>query len=396
MSQPHVACSWALPIEIIRGEGCELIDREGKRYIDFTGGWCVGTLGWGNHAIAQAVKEEAERALYVPPTLEWKGWEELASLLTEIAPGKLARAIRCCSGSEAVEFAMKCARAATGRDAIISVSGVYHGHTYGAASVGNALGRKMGPGVPGCKKIPMPKNERTAKESLALLEKLLKKGDVAAFLSEPIWSNAGGFVPPPDFYPAVQNLCRKHGALFAMDEVAVGFGRTGKLFASEHFALTPDILCLGKALTGGYAALGATLVTEDVFQKSQGIPDYVTFGWTPINAAAALANVRAIVEKRLWENAEHIGGKLLGRLKKLEGSHHVREVRGIGLLIGIALNHMDATALQQACLDRGLYLESWNEEDGSAFLFLSPPLMLDEETANRGAEIIEEVLTKAA
>ncbi len=434
-----LACSWNLPIAVVAGDGCTLITKSGKRIIDFAGGWCVGTHGWGNEKIAEVVKQAAEKALYVPPTLSWEGWEDLASLLVKIAPGKLERAYRCCSGSEAVEFAVKCARAATGRDVIISVDGVYHGHTYGAASVGNAIERKMGPGVPHCEKIPMPTSKSKAKESLIILERYLKRGNVAAFLSEPVWSNAGVYVPPPEFYPSVQELCRKYGALLAMDEVAVGFGRCGALFACELWNLQPDILCLGKALTGGYGALGATLVTEEVFQKSQGIPDYVTFGWTPINCAAAIANVKLLLQHKLWENAAKVGRYLKDRLMKLqchaeepspsvssrvvpstpvvvprnvprdeglgvskhlppggrhvpEGQGLVKEVRGIGLLIGITLHGQDFTEVQHACLNRGLYIEGWSAPDGSPYLFLSPPLVLDEETADRGVEILENIL----
>ena len=235
MANSHIACSWALPITIAKGEGCFLFDEQGKRYIDFAGGWCVGTHGWGNKEVAEAVIEEAKHALYVPPTLQWKKWDLLADLLVKHAPGgKLTRVYRCCSGSEAVEFAIKCARAATGKNVIVSVDGVYHGHTYGAASVGNAIvGRHMGSGIPDCKKIPLPRSPERAAEGLKLLEEYLKQGDVAAFLSEPIFSNAGVFIPPADFYPRVQELCQKYGALLAMDEVATGFGRCGKPFASN-------------------------------------------------------------------------------------------------------------------------------------------------------------------
>jgi len=389
----HIACSWALPITIVKGEGCLIFDDKGKKYIDFAGGWCVGTHGWGNKEMAKAVMAEAKHALYVPPTLQWKKWEKLATLLVKHAPGKLNRVYRCCSGSEAVEFAIKCARASTGRNTIVSVEGVYHGHTYGAASVGNAIGRRIGPGIPHCKKIPLPSSPAAAAKGLKMLESYLKQGDVAAFLSEPVFSNAGVFIPPANFYPRVAALCKKYGALLAMDEVAVGFGRCGKRFSSELWNLSPDILCLGKSLTGGYGAMGATLVTEKVYQKSQGIPDYATFGWTPVNTAATLANVKKLFDRKLWNNSAKVGKYLLDRISQIRVSG-IKEVRGLGLLIGISLKNKDASALQRACLDAGVYLESWNEPDGTLYLLISPPLILDMATAKRGADVLENVLKK--
>ncbi|TSC57469.1 MAG: 4-aminobutyrate aminotransferase [Candidatus Peregrinibacteria bacterium Greene0416_19] len=390
--QPHVACSWALDTEIVAGKGCILIDREGREIIDFAGGWCVGTHGWGEQRIAEAVCAEARRGLYVPPTFQWAGWEELAALLCSIAPGGLSKVYRCCSGSEAVEFAIKCARAATGRDVIVSVDGVYHGHTYGAASVGNAIGRHMGSGLPHCEKITFPHTIMDADRALSELAALVKKGDVAGFISEPVFSNAGVRIPPPDFYPRVQELCRAHGALFMMDEVAVGFGRCGTLFASELWGLSPDVLCLGKALTGGYGTLGATLVTQDVFDRCDGIPDYVTFGWTPINVAATLANLRLLLERRLTGNARTIGAHMLRTLQGMRDEGLVRDVRGMGLLLGLTPpSHIND--LQQRCLDLGLFVEGWAEPDGTPYTLISPPLILDEETADRGLAILRSALT---
>ncbi|MFH0820522.1 MAG: aminotransferase class III-fold pyridoxal phosphate-dependent enzyme, partial [Candidatus Peregrinibacteria bacterium] len=178
------------------------------------------------------------------------------------------------------------------------------------------------------------------------------------------------------------------------DEVATGFGRCGKPFASELWGLKPDILCLGKALTGGYGTLGATLVSEEVYEKCQGIPDYSTFGWTPLNVAATLANVKRLLDKKLWKNSEEVGAYLLKRFKTLENLKGIKEVRGIGLLIGLSLKNQDAAVIQKACLDRGLYLESWNEDDGTVYLFISPPLVLDKATAKEGADIVEAVLRK--
>jgi len=396
----HLADHQARPIEIAKGEGCYLFDRDGKRYLDFIAGWCVANAGYQRREIIVGVEKQVARGLFVPAFLRYRGWEEFARLLSGIAPNKkLTRAWRCTSGSEAVEFAIKCARAATGRKTIVSVDGVYHGHTYGAASVGEACTDDMSPCLPGFLKIPMPDSRRgpSAAAVLAELEKIFKENDgVAAFLSEPVWTNAGSIIPPKDFYPSVQKLCRQYKALLIMDEVATGFGRCGSLFGSELWGLQPDILCLGKGLTGGYGTMGATLVTEEIFQGSTNIPSYSTFGWAANDLAAAQANVELILKEKLWENAARVGEYLRQKMRPLEDLPFVGEVRGIGLLLGIEIvrdkstftpDYRTAAQLQNMCAKEGLLLET----AGSA-LFITPPLILTKEQADEGVKILEQVL----
>ena len=399
----RVALHQARPIAISHGEGCLLFGQDGKRYIDFASGWCVGNIGWKNPEVKQAILAEAERGTYVPPFLTFPPWDEFAALLTDISPGeRLTRAIPCTSGSEAVEFAIKCARAFTGKKMIASIGGVYHGHTYGAASVGRSCTETMGPCVPGFLKLPMPNAYHGIAASAVLrnfTELLRREEGIAAFLTEPVWTNAGSIIPPPDFLPAIEKLCRDHGSLFIMDEVATGFGRCGALFASELWKLTPDILCLGKGFTGGYATMGATLITEEIFQTTEHLPMYSTFGWLQADFAATRANVAVILRDKLWENAKEVGAFLLSELKDLEKLSFVGEVRGIGLLLGIEIvrdkeskapDVEKAEALVEACIERGLILETAGNT-----LFITPPLILTKELAMEGAEILKEVLGKA-
>lgn len=387
------------PVRVASGDGCYLFDEDGRKYVDFLAGWCVANIGYKHPEAVRALKEEAERGTYVPPLLQFGPWDEFAKTLVDIAPGnKLARVFRCTSGSEAVEFAIKCARAATGKSKIVSVSHVYHGHTYGAASVGNACFPGMGPCLPDCVKIDMPNPYRGADTAGILkdLEKLFKKGDVAAFLSEPVWTNAGVIVPPAGFYPALQELCVKYGVLLVMDEVATGFGRCGRLFASELWNLWPDILCLGKGLTGGYGTLGATLVSEEIYKKSAPIPYYSTFGWMPIDLAGAMANVRVILENKLWENSGETGEYLLAKLKPFEKLPFVGQVRGTGLLLGIEIVTDKvsqipdiglAVRIQDECVRQGLILDTAYNT-----LFITPPLILTRDIADKGFAILESVL----
>lgn len=387
------------PINIVGGEGCYLSGPDGKKYLDFLAGWCVNNVGHRHPRVIQALRQAVQGAVYVPPVFRYDGWESFAELLVKNAPGtKLARAFRCTSGSEAVEFAIKCARAATNKDKIVSIKHVYHGHTYGAASVGNACEGGMRPCVPEFIKLPMPGRDASSAEVLAELESIFKRGDVAAFLSEPVWSNAGVNIPPGEFYPALQELCRKHKVLLIMDEVATGFGRCGKLFASELWALEPDILCLGKGLTGGYGTMGATLVSEAIYDKVDYIPHYSTFGWNPFDLAAADANVRVILEENLSENAGKIGSRLLDKLKELERFSFAAPARGVGLLLGVPVvtdkltNTPDAgTAdkIAEKCADSGLLIET-----AGNVLFITPPLILTEELADEGFAILEKVLAE--
>lgn len=386
----HIVDQQSLDIDIVRGEGCELIDASGRRYLDFIAGWCVGSIGWAHPEIRSALIDEANRGTYLPPFLKNAQWEALATRLTELAPGNMEKVFPCTSGSESVDMAVKCVRAATGKNVILSIDDVYHGHTYGAASVGDAKKRITGSILPDCEALPMPGRDAKTETVLDQLEKRLKKGDVAAFLSEPVWTNAGAYIPPPEFYPRVQELCREYGALLVMDEVATGFGHCGTLFASEIWNLEPDIITVAKAFTGGYATMGATIVTEEVYEKSKGIPCYSTFGWLQTDLAATMANVEIITRDRLWENAKHVGNILLNLFEPLKALKIVKNIRGIGLVLAIELKGVEATDMQRKCADKGLILET-----AGPALFMTPALVLQPEEAKRGADIIHEVLAAA-
>lgn len=383
----HVADYDSIPIDFVDGKGSYLIAKSGKKYLDFMGGWCVATVGWKHPEMAKAIAKQAGKGFYVPPIFRAPSQEALASLLVEHAPGNLNRVFRCTSGSEAVEFALKCARAASGKPGVVSINGVYHGHTYGALSVGDEINGKTGPGLASFYKLPMPKTDEEGERVIELFEELLDDHrEIGTFLSEPFWTNAGCHIPPKDFYPRLQAICRKRGIVFVMDEVATGF-RCGALFASSLQGLTPDIICLGKAFTGGYATMGATLVTEAVFRKSRGIPDYSTFGWLPQDLAAAAKNVELILRDRLHERAAETGAYLLAQLEPLSKLRKVKEVRGVGMVFGIEFTLPIAPIIALACARKGLLTAFANAHT----LFFSPPLNLDRKAARQGADIIKAV-----
>lgn len=384
----YVASHEAVPIDFVRGEGCYLFDKKGKKYLDFLGGWCVSTVGWKDPEMAAAISRQADQGLYVPPIFGSARPEALAKRLIELAPGKLRRVFRSTSGSEAVEYAIMCVRAASGMPVIVSIDGVYHGHTYGAAALGDACDPQIGPCPSGFLKLPMPKTVEQGQAVVAQFEQLVSsRRDVAAFMSEPFWTNAGCHLPPDGFYQGIQRVCRKHGVLLAMDEIATGMGRSGKMFASELWGLTPDVICLGKSFTGGYAAMGATLVTEDIFKKSRGIPSYSTLGWALQDLAAAEKNLDLILSKNLRDNAADVGGYLLAELRPLEKLAKVKQVRGQGLVFGIEFRLPIAPLIALLCYRRGLV----TAVSDARTLFFSPPLILDRRLAKKGADILKAV-----
>lgn len=383
-----IANHQAVPVTITRGQGCYLYDNRGRRYLDFMGGWCTATVGWSHAGMATAIAQHAKQHFFTVASFRLELQEELAHELIRRAPGKMARVYRCTSGSEAVEFALKCARAATGKKTIISFDEVYHGHTYGAASLGTALTPAMSPGVPNFEKLPLPTTPERAQRALAALTKLLRtRKDIAAVMTEPVWTNAGCFIPPTDFLPQVQALCRQHQVLFIMDEVAAGMGRCGRWYASELWNLTPDIITLGKSLTGGYASLGATLVTAAVYKRARRIPHYSTFGWCLTDAAATLANIKFMEQGRLVENANKVGAYLLEELKPLAVLRKVKMVRGVGMVFAIEFKLPIAPQVAFACYRKGLLVELSDMHT----LFFSPPLVLSRAQAKAGANIIKQV-----
>src|SRR5687767_15112938 len=235
-------------------------------------------------------------------------------MLARITPGGLAVSYRTTGGTESVEGALQISMAYTGRGKFVSVEDSYHGNSMAALSIGASHNRDTFKNLlPHCHKIEPPLDHK----ALGKVETLLKKRDVAAFIMEPVICNLGAVVPEYDFIRGVRKLCTRYGTLFVADEVATGLGRTGKLFACEHFDLEPDVLCLGKAITGGYAGLGAVITTSKIasaIKEDFGL--YSTYGWHPRAVAVALANLRYLRRHRtkLLKNASQLGQYFLARL----------------------------------------------------------------------------------
>lgn len=374
----------ALPLEIKNSNGSYIYDVDDKKYIDFLSGWCVGNMGWGNSVLTKAIREYDGPA-YVYPGLSYKPWEELAELLAEISPGKLTKSFRTTGGSESVDTALQIAMAYTGRKRFLSLEDSYHGNIISSLSIGSSeTADKLNNHLQGCDRVELPLNEKTLKK----IETSLKKKNVAAFIMEPVICNMGVVIPEKEFMQDLQKLCRKYGSLLIIDEVATGFGRTGKLFASEHFGIEPDIMCISKAITGGYAGLGAALTTEKIAKAVQDkVHVYSTYGWHPLSVHVALANIRHMKKENILENVNRLSNIFSEALFSMKFKKKA-EIRIIGLAIGIGLGDSRyPEKIQKKCLKEGLLLVN---QEKSIVLF--PALNMDEKTAREGLGILEKCL----
>jgi ornithine--oxo-acid transaminase len=317
------------------GEGAHLIDSDGERYLDLFGGYGVFAIG-RNHPEAIAAVEQVMAAR--TGNLPQLGVTLLSGLLAEQllarAPDSVAAMVPANTGTEAVEAAIKIARAATGRPRVLYAEHAFHGLTLGSLSLnGGAEFRDgFGPLLPGCDPVGFG--------DLDALERELARGDVAAFVVEPV-QGKGVNLPPAEYLQGAQKLCREAGALFVCDEVQTGIARTGRFLALEHWSLQPDMVCIAKALSGGLVPIGAVLVSRAAFDSvfdgmERAVRHGSTFGGNDLAAAAALATLRVLDQEGLVARAERTGALLLELTRPLvERFEVVRDVRGLGLMWAI-------------------------------------------------------------
>jgi ornithine--oxo-acid transaminase len=319
----------------VRGFGPYLVDSTGETFLDFLSGYGAFALG-RNHV---GVREQLRQVLDAEtPNMPELGLGLLPAVLVEQllerAPASLAAVLFTNSGTESVEAAVKLARAATRRPRLLHWSESFHGLTYGALSIGGwpEFRDRFGPFLPGCQEVPFG--------DLATLERELARGDVAAFVFEPVVGH-GVAIPPPELLPAAQELCRRHGTLFVADEVQTGIGRTGRFLASEHWGLEPDVVTLAKALSGGYVPTGAVLARHSVFEHvfdslERAVVHGSTFAPNDLAAAAGLATLAALDDEGLLDRGRAMGERLLELTRPLAERHEiVLDVRGLGMMWAI-------------------------------------------------------------
>ena len=322
-------------IVLVRGDGAMVFDSEGRAYIDCVGGQGTANLGHGNAAVADAVAQQARVLASCTELFYNDRRAELYEVLAGILPASLDRFFLCNSGTEAVEGALKFARAATKRTGIVATMRGFHGKTMGALSAtwGPEYRDLFGPLVPGFSHVPFNKPEA--------LDAAIT-GETAAFIFELVQGEGGVRPATSEFAREAARLCAERGALLIVDEVQTGFARTGTLFAVEQYAIAPDILCLAKSIAGGMpmGAIAFSRKVGDLAKRSHS----TTFGGNPLACAAAIAAIGEIRRLDLARNARERGTQLMDGLRAIR-SDRIREVRGLGLLVGVELKENASTAL---------------------------------------------------
>lgn len=400
------------PLVCERGSGAVIQDVDGNLFLDFTAGIAVTAAGHCHPHVTAAITDQAHKLLHMSGTdFYYQPQIDLAQRLAESGPGTSPKRVFFTnSGAEALEAALKLARWHTGRSRVIAFYGAFHGRTYGAMSLsGSKLVHRRGfaPLVPDIHHVPYPRgchgcdNDKGGCECVrqieeTVLRRIAPPDEVAAIFVEPIQGEGGYYVPPAGFLPALRTLCDKHGFLLVADEVQSGMGRTGKLYAVEHWGVEPDILCLAKGIASGMP-LGAILSREEVMDWPPG-SHASTFGGNPVSCRAALATLD-LLEGGYMLNAAQRGEQLKRGLHRLQQNHpEIHEIRGLGLMVAMDLvNEHDGSPapvlrdeVVQSAFRHGLLLLGCGE---SAVRFC-PPLCVSPEQVETALRILDTVLTE--
>jgi len=370
------------PVTIVRGKGALLYDDRGGEYVDCTGAYGACIVGHTHPRVVRAITDQAQKLIACHGSVYNDARARFTSKLTNILPTGLDRVFLSNSGTEAVECAIKVARKSTGRRKVVAVKGGFHGKTHGALSAtwDTKYRKNFEPLVPGFAHIPFD-NMEAAKETIT--------NDTAAVLVEPIQGEGGIRVPSSNWTALLQDLVHDAGGLLVADEIQTGFGRTGKMFASEHLGMQSDILCLGKGVASGLP-IGITAGTSETMGSLSVGEHTSTFGGNPVVCAAGSATIDVLFDERLVDNAVKVGEYFKAGLLQLKGAHRIiREVRGLGLMLAVEtrfdVHQMILDALQQ----RVLMLDA-----GRNILRFLPPLCIQSEHMDRVLETLPKVLEK--
>ena len=364
-------------LAIVRGQGAILFDAEGVEYLDCTSGHGVANLGHAHPRVAAAIAEQDSTLITLFESYPNDKRAALMQKMVTLVPG-LERVFFCNSGAEAVEAALKFARISTGRTEVVAAMRAFHGRTFGALSATFNKKYRQGfePLVPGFSHVPF--------NNIEALEEAVTD-ETAAVILEVVQGEGGVYPADADYIPAARRICDEKDALLIIDEIQSGFGRTGKMFAFQHFDVIPDMLCCAKSLAGG-VPMGSVLIGKKVGNLTPGTHG-TTFGGNPLSCAAGLAALTAIEEEDLAGQAAEKGAYLMDKLHKID-SPVVREVRGMGLMVGIELKQKVAPYLK-ALQDR--HVLALNA--GMTVLRLLPPLVISFEQLDQLVVTLEDVLT---
>ncbi len=370
------------PVTIERGVGAHVWDVDGNEYIDCMGGYGVALVGHKNKRVNDAIKEQIDKIITVHSSMYNKTREIFLRTLINLAPKGLTQVHLNNSGAESVEAAMKFARKFTGKKGMVAMKGSYHGKSFGALSLTFN---------PKYRKAFAPLVEKVSFASYGDIEslRLVIDDDTAFVILEPIQGESGIIVAPEGFLQDVRKLCDEKGIVLIFDEIQAGLGRTGRLWACDHWGTAPDILCLAKGIAGG-VPMGATLVRPEILASMSKGEHSSTFGGNPIACAAATAALKAITEDGLIENSEKMGKLFREGLEALKEKHNmIREIRGKGLMIGIEMKFEIVNILMGLIKKRVLMLYS-----GRNILRILPPLVISKEDVTKVLHALDSVLTE--
>ncbi len=370
------------PVTIEKGLGSRVWDTDGKEYIDCMGGYGVALVGHRNERVVNALKSQLEKIITVHSSFYNKTREEFLQLLVSLAPKGLSQVHLNNSGAEAVEAAIKFARKFTGKKGMVAMNGSYHGKSMGALSLTFN---------PKYRKVFQPLVEKTSFAKFGDIESLRSTidEDTGFVIMEPIQGESGIKVAPDGFLQDVRKLCDDKGILLIFDEIQSGLGRTGRMWAAEHWNTTPDIMCIAKGIAGG-VPMGATLVKSEILAVMSKGEHSSTFGGNPLSCAAGIAALQALTQDGLIANAEKMGRKFFDGLEDLKEKHKIiREIRGKGLMIGIELKFEVKDILLDGIKNGVLLLYS-----GRNILRLLPPLVISEEDVTKVLETLDVLLSK--
>jgi 4-aminobutyrate aminotransferase len=392
-------------LDVLGGaEGAAIENLDGRRILDFHGN-SVHQVGFGHPRVIEAVKRQLDELPFCTRRYTNRTAIALAQKLAELAPGDLAKVLFAPGGTNAIGMALKVARAATGRHKTVSMWDSFHGASLDAVSIGgeSLFRQNIGPLMPGTEHVPPPDpmhcpfscGERCNLKCAEYVDYVLEKeGDVGAVISETVRSTP--YVPPTDYWRIVREACDRHGALLILDEIPTALGRTGKMFACEHYDIVPDMLVIGKGLGGGVYPLAALIVREHLNVSPDRALGHYTHEKSPVGCAAGLATLQVIADEGLLERADRLGAHAMTRLRAMAaGDPRIRHLRGVGLLLGVefvAGNRDDVAPLAETlmynCLAEGL---SFKISMGR-IATLAPALTIEEDELERGLEILAKSL----
>lgn len=369
-------------VNVARGKGAQVWDVQGKEYIDCMGGYGVALVGHCNDRVVSAIKKQAETLITAHMSVYNETRLEFMKKMSAQAPPGLTKMFFTNSGAESVEAALKFARKFTGKPGVIAMNGAYHGKTFGALSVtySEKYRKSFMPLLEGVKFVPY--NDPSKLEDSI-------DDNTGAVILEPIQGETGIIIPPDDLIPRIREICNRRNLVLIFDEIQAGLGRTGKMWAGQNWNTTPDIMCLAKGIAGG-VPMGLVMTTPEIMDSIKLGEHSSTFGASPLACAAASATMDALTQDGLVENAAKNGRFFKEKLQSLKERHKIiREVRGLGMMLGVELRFEVKDVLFDGISQGLLMLYS-----GRNILRLLPPLVMDEATVSRAVEIIDSVLTR--